>query len=420
MFDRGSLALFRDEAQRHALGAVPGIAVVRIPRLLNWSSRILPLVAVAAGLAISSVEYSRKEKVSGVLASSLGSSRITATVAGTVQDVMVSPGQRVAKDQVLAVMSPDLSRSGGNAIVLEQLGAAQQRKAEIAQQVESTTIQHELLLQRLSGSIAANQLERKALSEQIALQEEIAARLEKQANVALGLADKKLISARDAEQRQNALDDARTQTAALKRELARLDATILQARSDLEASGRELKLSLSRLNVQELEFDSQIAGLRGESSVQIVSPINGAIDYVAYRPGQVAVEGSLLFSVVPNGSSLRAELFVPSRAIARVKAGQPVRIEYDAFPAEFFGYAGAFLTSINETLLDPAEARIYGATTSTPVYRLFAALSSQTVTERGQKVGLRSGMTFTADILIEKHPLYVWMWRELTRAAKAL
>ena len=411
MFDRGSPALFRDEAQRHSLGAVPGIAVIRIPGLLSWTSRLLPLVAVAAGFAISSVEYSRKEKVSGVLASSLGSSRITATVAGAVQDVMVSPGQKVTKDQVLAVISPDLSRSGGNAIVREQLVAARQRKAEIAQQVENTTIQHELLVKRLSGSIAANQLERKALWEQIVLQDEIGARLEKQANVALALADKKLISARDAEQRQNVLDDARTQAAALKRELAR---------SDLEVSGRELTLSLSRLNVQELEFDSQIAGLRGESSVQIVSPINGVIDYVAYRPGQVAVEGSLLFSVVPNGSSLRAELFVPSRAIARVKVGQPVRIEYDAFPVEFFGYAGAFLTSINETLLDPAEARVYGATVSTPAYRLFAALTSQSVTERGQKVGLRSGMTFSADILIEKHPLYVWMWRELTRAAKAL
>ena len=97
-----------------------------------------------------------------------------------------------------------------------------------------------------------------------------------------------------------------------------------------------------------------------------------------------------------------------------------MRIEYDAFRADFFGYATGFLTSINETLLDPVEARVYGATVATPVYRLFASLSSQSVKDQQQKIGLRAGMTFAADILIERHPLYVWAWSELTRASRAL
>ena len=408
MLDNPSRGLFREEARAYSFAAAPGVTVVRIPRLLNWSSRLLPLMGMAAALALSSVEYARKERVTGVLASSLGSSRITATAAGTIQEIRVSAGEKVAKDQVLAVIEPDVSRNGGHVTIDEQLSAARRRKSEIAQQIDSTTVQHDLLVERLSGSIAASELERKALSEQIRLQDEIAARLQRQAAVALGLAAKKLISERDTEERENLFDDARTKSAELKRELARLDATILQARSDLAASSKDLHLSLSRLNVQSLEIDSQISGLEGESSVQIVSPVSGTLDYVAYKPGQVAVDGALLFSVVPSGSSLRAELFVPSRAIARVKVGQPVRIEYDAFRADFFGYATGFLTSINETLLDPVEARVYGATVATPVYRLFASLSSQSVKDQQQKIGLRAGMTFAADILIERHPLYVW------------
>lgn len=420
MLDGASEVLFREEAHAHALAAVPGVTVVRIPKILRWSSRLLPLMGMAAAIALSSVEYARKERVTGVLASSLGSSRITATVAGTIQEIRVSAGEKVSRDQVLAVIAPDLSSNGGRVAIDQQLLAARHRKSEISEQIDSTRVQHDLLVERLSGSIAANELERRALSEQIRLQDEISVRLEKQANVALGLAAKKLISERDAEQRENLFDDARTKSAELKRELARLDATILQVKSDLAASNKELHLSLSRLKVQSLEIDSQISGLEGQSSVQIVSPASGTLDYVAYKAGQVAVDGALLFSVVPSGSSLRAELFVPSRAIARVKVGQPVRFEYDAFPAEFFGYATGFLTSINETMLDPAEARVYGATVGMPVYRLFASLSSQSVQDQQQKIGLRAGMTFTADILIERHPLYVWAWSELTRASRAL
>ena len=420
MSERSSEGLFRREAVTHAYSALPGKTVVHPHRFLSWGARLLPMVAVLAGAAISSLEYARTERVVGVLAPSLGSSRVVASIAGTLRDINVFPGEQVVRGHVLAVLVPDLSRSGGSAVVLQQLDAARHRKNEIRQQVEATRVQHDISVQRLNGSIAANELERKAISEQIVIQDAITRRLEQQAEVGLALARKKLISEREAEQRQNHLDDARSQAAELKRELARLDATLLQTRSDLAASGKELQLSLSRLSVEELEIASQIAGLEGETSVAITSPVSGNVDYVAYRPGQTALEGSLLFSVIPSGSDLRAELFVPSQAIPRVKIGQPVRIEFDAFPAEFFGYAKAYLTSANETLLDPSEARLYNFEVKTPVYRLVATLDSQSVKDRQQEFKLRSGMSLTADIVTEKHPLYVWMWRELTRASKAL
>lgn len=412
--------LFREEARAHAFSSAPGSVLVRLPRLLSWSSWLVPLVGLVAAITILSMDYARRERVTGVLAPSLGASRITATVTGAVKDIGVTPGEQVSAGQILAVISPDVSRNGGSSVVLEQLASAQKRKEEVTRQVESTNLQHQLRVQRLTGVIAANQLEREALSEQIRIQEEIGSRLAKQADVAMRLAARNLISQRDAEQRQIVRDDARTRTAELRRDLARLDGTVLQARSDLAASERELKLALSRLSIEELEIGSEIAGLRGETSVEVRSPVAGTVDYVAYRPGQVAVEGSLLLSVVPHGSVLRAELFVPSRAIARMKVGEPVRIEYDAFPAEFYGYASGYLSSINETLLDPVEARAFGASVAGPVYRLFAALSSQSVEDDHRRVRLKSGMTFSADIVIEKHALYNWLWRELTRPVRTM
>lgn len=420
MQGQSSPGLFREEAVKHAFSSTQGHTVVRMPRVLSWGARLLFLVALCAAGLLASMQITWKEHVSGVLQPSLGAARVTAALTGTLTDLRVSPGEKVQKGQTIAVFVPDLSRQGGREAVLAQLEAALRRKSEMAQQTGTAKLQHEIWVQRLSGTIAADELERQALSEQIEIESDIEARLRKQAEIALQLAAKKLVSEREAQQRQNDFDDARTQEAILKRERARLDSALLQARSDIDTSAKDLNLTLSRLKVETLEIDSQITALRGELSVDVQSPIKGSVDYVAYQPGETVAEGSLLFSIVPDGSGLRAEIFVPSRAIARIKAGQPVRIEYDAFPAEFFGYAKAFLTSFNETLLDPAEARRYGVNLSGPVYRLSAALQAQSVQEHQREVKLRAGMTFSADILIEKHPLYIWMWRKLSRAPKAL
>ena len=44
-------------------------------------------------------------------------------------------------------------------------------------------------------------------------------------------------------------------------------------------------------------------------------------------------------TLTPRGGALRAELYVPSRAIGFVKSGQRVRLLYDAFPYQKFGPA---------------------------------------------------------------------------------
>ena len=53
--------------------------------------------------------------------------------------------------------------------------------------------------------------------------------------------------------------------------------------------------------------------------------------------GQAVDPAKPLMTLTPRGGALRAELYVPSRAIGFVKTGQRVRLLYDAFPYQKFG-----------------------------------------------------------------------------------
>jgi membrane fusion protein len=408
--------LFRREAVEHSFASATGTTVLRIPRLAKWITVLFITSALLTSAILLSTEFAQKENVSGLLAPTLGMTRVTANITGTLKQIKVKPGEMIAAGQVLGVLSPESSGNGGKSAVMEQLAAVNSQKIEIAEQILSVKSQQESKLARFNVAIAGAKLELEALAEELKIRDEISARLYRQAEIGNTLAKKKLLPQRDAELRQNQLDDVKTQLAVLKREEARLKSTILQTESEIIASAKDLELAVSRFNVQSSELDAQISVLKGLTSTEIVSPASGIVDYIGFQSGQNAPSGSLLFSIVPEGSELRAELFIPSKAIANIKIGQQVRIEYDAFPSEHYGYANAKLYSLNQTVLDPAEAKTYGANVQTPVYRLFANLSEQGVKKELEQIKLRAGMTFSAQIVVEKHRLYVWAWRSLSRA----
>ena len=60
-------------------------------------------------------------------------------------------------------------------------------------------------------------------------------------------------------------------------------------------------------------------------------------------------------TLLPDGASLLAELFVPSRAIGFVEPGQRVRLMVDAFPYQRFGTLGGRVETVSQAVLSPNE-----------------------------------------------------------------
>ncbi len=83
----------------------------------------------------------------------------------------------------------------------------------------------------------------------------------------------------------------------------------------------------------------------------IRAPIAGRVSSLQATVGKPADPRQLQLSIVPDGSTLQAELFVPTRARGFVRPGQEVRILYDAFPYQRYGTHRGQVDDVSQTVL---------------------------------------------------------------------
>ena len=104
----------------------------------------------------------------------------------------------------------------------------------------------------------------------------------------------------------------------------------------------------------------------------------------------------MLAEIVVRDERLQAELMVPQRGLALVRAGQPVKLQYDAFPYQRYGVRYATLRWIS-----PASSRRRPAAS----FRALADLDEQTLHIGGQPRAVLPGMGGRASIVVGRRSL---------------
>jgi membrane fusion protein len=118
---------------------------------------------------------------------------------------------------------------------------------------------------------------------------------------------------------------------------------------------------------------------------------------------------------VPGGSALRAELFIPARAIGFVEVGQRVRILYDAFPYQHFGTYGGRVASVSQTILAATDV-VAPVTLVGPSYRATVLLERPDIDAYGKRIPLQPDMLLRADIILDRRTLVQWILNPLLSA----
>ena len=187
----------------------------------------------------------------------------------------------------------------------------------------------------------------------------------------------------------------------------------------LEAEIRELPLKrevqLGGIDRNIASLDQELAEAESRREIVITAPQDGTVTAIQGTLGSSVGIAAPLFSIVPAGSKLAAELFSPSRAIGFVRPGQEVLLRYQAFPYQKFGTYHGTIASISRSAVSPSElspqlaglTSLFGA--NEPVYRIQVTPASQTATAYGAPVPLQPGMQLEADVLIERRRLIEWM-----------
>lgn len=374
---------------------------------------------VAAFLAlttfVATAGYARKETASGALISTTGIVRLSGRTSGVVTDLHVAEGDHVAAGQTLFTINSQQGLESGGTLATALMASLDAQIQLISQQINSepTRIANEIV--RLDASIETVKAQRDAIASQRALQvERIGWARERQSALA-SLYQRGSVTKVALQEQEGIHLASRQSLADLDRQFAVTERDLEQSRLQREQLPvlQNERLSQLRLSLADRERERAEAAARGAQVLR--SPVNGRVTAMQINRGQMVDASRPLLTIVPEGAELKAELFVPSRAIGFVKPGQRVKLMIDAFPFQHFGTQQGVIDTVSQTVLAPNE--ILGAVAlKEPAYRVTVRLDRQTVAAYGQAIPLQPDMSLQADITLEQRSLIAWLLNPLISA----
>ena len=407
--------LFRPEALAAHTELRWGRPIGLIP--LSWKivSVFLALLVAAAVVFLSTATYARKETVRGILKPVGGETRVLATQGGVLRALYVAEGALVERGTPLAKISRETMLSDG-AIADEQvLEGLRQEEATLRDRLAALAGAAPLDAASMASSLAALEADRSTALEAARLGESRLAIATQRVTMARPLVTSGLIAAEELRRREEA-------ELALRQEVASARG---RARS-LEAQIRELTARRERLPFDQAQQRSQLeaalaslaqrrAQAEASRGYELRAPITGRVSALQAALGQSLDQYRPLMTLTPSDARLTAEVYVPSRAIGFIKAGQKVRLLYDAFPYQRFGAAQGTVEAVSATVLLPQEvnAALRTEEIREPVYRVTVRLVRQDMLAFGQVMDLSAGMALTADIVLEHRSFIEWLFEPI-------
>jgi membrane fusion protein len=357
-------------------------------------------------------KYPRTTQVSGVVTTTTPSSKVYAKRPGTVARLMVKEGQFVRQGDTLALVDADLRDADSHALSGDMLDSFGRDSANVSRQLTSAHGATESERERLAAMLAGLAREKASLSNQLSYQRALVASMESSFGRLAPLSEKGFISKIEMERRQQVMLGERGREQQLAQQLAQLDSRT----ADLLAQQRRLALNLvdrdSEIQSRLEAIEQQRSRVRIESAFAITAPISGRVTSLQTAVGK-SIDGRLpLMAVVPEGARFAAELFAPTAAVGFLRAGQQVRVMYDAYPYKQFGTFAGTVATVSRSALAPTELDV-PIKASEPVYRVQVALADRAASRRARDLALQSGMTLSAVVILERRSFFEWLLEPL-------
>lgn len=408
------MPLFRPEALGSKRTEWLGSIQLALP-ISSWIVSALGLALVVAFVALLTLgHYTRREQVVGQLTPDKGLLSVSHPTAGTVMRVWVREGQTVKKGDSLIDISGELESAalgGTRALIINQLSMQRIRlERDLDNQRHLSDDQGRGL--RIHLVTLRDQLLQ--IDAQLDLQSRQTASTQELLHKIGPLREKGYVSAVQVQQEEAAVLSAQMQFRALERQ--RLD--VKQQIDDTQQQIAQLPLTLASkqndIHGALSEIDQQLAQNEAQRAAVLRAPAAGIVSTLLVDPGQAVAAGETLLTLLPRGSSLEAELLVPSDSIGFVRPGDRVVLRYRAYPYQKFGQYYGKVAEISHSALTPSEAAtIMGHPASEPLYRVMVKLDMSSVVAYGKVEPLKAGMVLDADILQGRQRLIDWVFEPL-------
>jgi membrane fusion protein len=403
-----SVSLFRPEAvdfqnERFKSGSVlPGP-----PPTAALTALLVVLVGALLGF-LATCDYARKETAVGFLSPTLGVARVFPPRAGLVVAVHVAEGQDVPAGAPLITVQVGGSNDHGGDVDESVLQALAHQRDAMVDQIAQQRARGDDESRRLRDRIEGLGAEMAAQERELAVQQARSKLAEEQVTAVRDLVGQGFISVVEFKRRQDNYLAQRQSEASLAEQIAARRGEAAQQRHILDELPGDIAAKVSTLQASVAELDGRLAETEGRRGYMIRAPIAGRVSALQARVGLAADPAIPQLAIVPSGSALRAELLVPAKAIGFVEPGDRVRLAYDAFPFQRFGFHGGHVETVSRTLLRPAEV-VGPIVLNEPSYRVTVVLDRQDITAFGRDFPLGADMALRADIVFDRRSLMKWL-----------
>jgi membrane fusion protein len=288
-------------------------------------------VVLALGLMLGFAEYSSKVRVTGQLVYAGGAIKVVVPQFGRITRCHVHEGDTVKAGQMLFDLSAE--RMGESGSVDARIGA-------------SLTVRREQIIQRRDATLQQLTLRAAALADQqrlvkaelathlgaIAIQDELVKSAHTSFDRYNKLAQQDFVAPALLAQYQNTLNVELAKRNSLTIQLNNAQGTLLQVNNEAESLGTREKIAATEAEQSLAVVEQDAAEHDGRSTLRVTAPTAGTVTALGYAVGQSVQAGTVLATVLPEGSVLEAKLLIPSQAKSSVAVGQQVQLRIDAFP----------------------------------------------------------------------------------------
>jgi len=252
---------------------------------------------------------------------------IASRVSGWIAVLPIQEGDRIAADQILAVLDAREAELAVKQIAAEVEGFAAER-ARLAAEIKMIDRRTETRAENERSQIQALQAVLAARTAELALAREEFQRGE-------ALVRSRVLSQRDWDRTRNALYQAQHGQARAAADIAAARAKMAEVETErMEIT--MLEREVDRLAHREAEANVRLERARVDlADRRILSPLQGVVDRLFVREGEYVSPGQRI-ALVHDPRDIRIEANVKETQIARLKPGQPVEVRVDAFPGKVF------------------------------------------------------------------------------------
>lgn len=401
--------LFRKQALEAQSQRLTGTISLAQPLSLKVVTATIVIIVLLVLTYLFQAQYVRKETVQGFLRPDKGVIKAYSNRSGTIKKLLVENGQYVKKGAPLVNITNQQITENGQVFSQELLKTVQQKQQLLKEELEQLSLLQGAELKQLHQQEEAI-LKAIELSEaQKHLAQQKADLIKKQQAQYDKLLQENHLSLLKYQQQQERHINAQQEVQNLAKavntqndELSRLRFKYAHLPQQYKSQKRELQQQLTDLARQKTE-------LMNNFSTTVVAAHSGTITDIQVVEGETLNNVRPLLTIIPKESTLVAELLLPTRSAGFVEQGDIAKLRFDAFPHQRFGFVNSKVHRIDKTLINQGDVD-FPIAFHEPVYRIQAKLDQQAIKGYGREFNLKSGMIFTADIMLEQRSLIDWMF----------